>query len=107
MATVTVDIQVNQDPVALDDHIVFNPNRGRVLIEPLANDRDPDGDPLGIVDFDQPDRGFVFLEGTVFVYETPVTEQFLLPQWFDYTITDGHGGTATATVFLNPDYERK
>jgi outer membrane protein OmpA-like peptidoglycan-associated protein len=101
LATVTVTVQdVNDPPVATDDMIVTVKDAPRV-IEVLANDYDPDGDPLTIIEIIQPENkmGTVVINGDGTVTYTP------MPIWwgtdsFQYTISDGRGGTATATVHL-------
>jgi hypothetical protein len=70
-------------------------------IKVLANDSDPDGDPLIIVGYD----AVSVLGGTVVCsemcrYDGP--EAWSTPDSFTYTITDGKGGTATATVTVTP-----
>jgi hypothetical protein len=65
----------------------------------LANDSDADGDPLTIVSVTQPvgGNGTVRIEGPAIVF-TP-KNSFLIDS-FTYTISDGKGGTSTATVEL-------
>ena len=50
--TILTDPQ-NEDPDARDDFVTVDEDDS-VLIAPLANDTDPDGDPLEIVDFTDP-----------------------------------------------------
>jgi hypothetical protein len=70
-----------------------------VTISPLSNDTDPDGDALSIASFTQPAHGTVTQNGNQLVY-TPAAG-YTGADSFGYTVSDGHGGTATATVQLN------
>jgi hypothetical protein len=82
-----------------------DPDTGDVLtvasvgVAVLANDSDADGDPLTIVSVTQPvgGNGTVRIEGPAIVF-TP-KNSFLIDS-FTYTISDGKGGTSTATVEL-------
>ena len=65
----------------------------------LANDTDPGNNLLTITDFTQPQNGSVTYDGSNFVY-TP-NASFSGADQFSYTVNDGHGGAATATVFLD------
>ena len=67
-----------------------------VTISVLANDSDPDGNPLRIASVTQPVGGSVTIDGNTLVF-TP-TAGFSGIARFTYTIDDGHGGTATASV---------
>jgi hypothetical protein len=100
--TVTPTGPVNHAPVAQDDFLFVYFNTPAVA-NVLANDSDPDGDPLTIVSFTQPSRGTVQMgsAGTL-VYRA--IENYVGTDTFTYTISDGRGGTATATVtvFVDP-----
>ncbi|HUH50097.1 MAG TPA: DUF4082 domain-containing protein, partial [Mycoplana sp.] len=66
----------------------------------LANDNDPDGDPLTITGVDNAVNGTVaFNSQTNAVTFTPTTG-YSGPVSFRYSISDGRGGTASATVSL-------
>ena len=84
----------NQPPIGLDDsfQIPLNPNGN--LLDVLGNDSDPDGDSLQIIAVTQPDAGTVLIEGNQ-VRFIPVDYG---EYGFTYTIGDGRGGTATASV---------
>jgi hypothetical protein len=96
-ATVTVRVvQPNRPPVAVDDLATVAPG-GTVEIDPLANDSDPDADPLTLVALGRPDSGSVtVLDGRRLRY-APRTG-FVGEDSFTYTVSDGRGGTASATV---------
>jgi len=97
-ATVTVSVaEVNDAPIAQDDSAVTDEGTP-VIILPLPNDSDPDGDPLEIESVINPDNGVVEILGTELVY-TP-DPGFDGVDTFTYTVSDGRGGTSTATVFI-------
>lgn len=88
-----------QPPVAVDD--TFGARPGRVTPLPvLLNDYDPNGDVLTIDSF----TGVPATQGTVELTNADQQLQISLPDTatgtiaFDYTISDGRGGTATAHV---------
>ncbi len=97
-ATVSITVQVpNRPPIARDDTFLIS-NQFTDL-DVLANDSDPDGDALTIVAVTQPPFGAVAINtgGKSLRYTKP----FVFNQTtFTYTISDGRGGTATATVLL-------
>ncbi|MFM2450301.1 MAG: hypothetical protein RIS44_2751, partial [Pseudomonadota bacterium] len=64
----------------------------------LANDVDVDGDTLTIISVQNPTNGTVALVGTNVIF-TPAANYFG-PATFTYTVSDGTGGTSTATVFI-------
>ncbi len=102
-ATVTVNVaQVNDGPVAADDTVSGTEDTALTLgnaeiIDP--NDTDLDGDALTIIGVNNPGNGTVSLVGGNVVF-TP-TADYNGPATFDYTISDGNGGTDTATVTVN------
>ncbi|WP_419192642.1 Ig-like domain-containing protein [Kolteria novifilia] len=101
-ATVSLTVDpINDTPVANDDAATTNED-APTTIDVLANDTDVDGDPLSVDSFTQPASGSVVLnpDGT-FSY-TPDSD-FHGTDSFTYTVTDGNGGTSTATVSLTVD----
>ncbi|HKV09169.1 MAG TPA: Ig-like domain-containing protein, partial [Thermoanaerobaculia bacterium] len=97
-ATVSVTITaVNDPPVATADSFTINEDGGTGLAV-LANDFDVDGDSLTISAVTQGSHGSVTRLATS-VFYIPVTNYFGTDS-FTYTVSDGKGGTATATVSM-------
>jgi hypothetical protein len=88
----------NTPPVAKDDAATVQENSTNNQINVLANDSDPDGDTLSIISVTQPDFGTSTHDGS-YAYYTP-NKAYTGKDSFTYTISDGNGGTATATVSL-------
>jgi hypothetical protein len=82
-------------PTATDDTASTSPSTP-VTINVLANDSDSDGDTLAITGSTTPSHGTVSCTATQCQY-TPANG-FTGTDTFQYTISDGHGGVATATV---------
>jgi len=103
-ATVTVNVgSVNDAPVAIDDSVSTDEDTAIVLgisdiVDP--NDTDLDGDTLVITAVSNPSNGSVVLNSDGTVTFTP-DANFHGTATFDYTISDGNGGTDTATVTVN------
>lgn len=95
--TVTVAPAPNQPPVAVADAATVA-YLGSVTIPVLANDSDPDGDPLTIVSVSAPSFGTAAIAGNSIVYVSSQTAAVSGSDSFTYTISDGHGHVATATV---------
>ncbi|MDF1862871.1 MAG: Ig-like domain-containing protein, partial [Verrucomicrobiales bacterium] len=113
-ATLTITITGTNDgptavddnalPTAMDDNGITNQD-STVLIDVITNDTDPDpGDALLISAVDQPARGSVsisseneilFDPGSDFDYLGAMESETVT---FDYLLSDGEGGTDTATV---------
>jgi hypothetical protein len=64
----------------------------------LANDHDADGDSLSITSVQDATNGTVSLEGTTVTF-TP-NKGYSGWTHFTYTVSDGHGGTDTATAWM-------
>jgi large repetitive protein len=96
-STATVDVIVsNQTPAASDD-IATTPYRTDVPIDVLANDTDPNNDPLTVSAVDSPTaHGTATISGNKVVYSPAAG--FSGTDTFNYTISDGNGGTATAKI---------
>ncbi|MBK4347514.1 Ig-like domain-containing protein [Lacisediminihabitans changchengi] len=86
-------------PVAVDDSLGARPGRSSVL-PVLLNDYDPNGDVLVITDFTPIEESIGHLD---LINNAQQLQLTLLPTasgsvGFDYTISDGRGGTASAHV---------
>jgi YD repeat-containing protein len=94
-ATVTVSVTtVNQGPTSVAD--VFSATAGMSMLLPvLANDTDPDGDPLTITAHTTPTGGAASISGANIIYTAPATQGIYT---FSYSVSDGRGGTASAQV---------
>jgi hypothetical protein len=97
-ATVTVTITaVNDDPVAGADVANATANLP-VTVAVIANDSDPDSDTLTVTDATVPGtQGTVVINANNTVTFTPAAA-FTGTAVITYTISDGHGGTASTTV---------
>lgn len=87
----------NRAPLAVGDSIVTSENVA-VNFDPRTNDSDPDGDALTISSAGTPSNGTVAIDGagSSLTY-TPATN-YIGSDSFTYTISDGNGHAATATV---------
>lgn len=95
--TVTVTPPPNHPPVAVNDSAVTARNVA-VSIPVLANDSDPDGDALTIVGVSGVTSGSVVIQGNDVVYTPP--RNFVGTSSFTYTVADGGGETASASVVV-------
>ena len=87
----------NAPPDAVDDTATVEVNSGAHSIGVLANDTDPDLDPLTITAVTQgANGGAVSTDGTTVSYTSAAN--FVGTDTFTYTIDDGQGNTDTATV---------
>ncbi|HEX9870700.1 MAG TPA: Ig-like domain-containing protein [Candidatus Tectomicrobia bacterium] len=93
----------NKAPVAAPDTAI-TAREVPVTIKVLANDSDPDGDPLEVVGVTQGANGEVALNDDGTVTYTPAAG-FDGTDSFTYTVDDDHGGqaTGTATVTVLPN----
>jgi hypothetical protein len=98
--------QAEQSPVASDDggfFVSYNAAltlQGSVLI---ANDNDPDGDPISITGAGNAVNGTVAFDSVNNVITFTPTAGHVGIASFDYTISDGNNGTDTAQVVLSVD----
>jgi T1SS-143 domain-containing protein len=108
-STTTVTITVtgsNDSPLAVNDGTVALPaltiaedSGPSAAITVLANDSDIDGDTLTVAAASSP-NGTVTINPDNTLSFTPAAN-FSGPATISYTISDGNGGTSTATVFVN------
>ncbi|MFO7688998.1 MAG: Ig-like domain-containing protein, partial [Cryobacterium sp.] len=92
---ITVNALENRPPSAVNDSAT-TPAGVSVLIDVLGNDSDPDGDPLTITAVSSPAGGTTAIEANQ-VRFTPAAG-FSGETSFTYVISDGRGGTSSATV---------
>lgn len=87
----------NQPPIAVNDTASVSAG-GSVTINVLANDSDPDGNPLTVVSVTTPAKGVASITtgGAAVLYTAGVGQSGI--DTFNYTISDGLGGTASALV---------
>jgi len=99
-ASVTITVtSVNDDPIAADDAASGNEDEAVVISGVLANDTDIEGDTLSIASITQGSNGTVVDNGDGTLTYTPDAD-FHGDDSFTYMISDGAGGTDTATVAL-------
>ncbi|MBN2533878.1 MAG: tandem-95 repeat protein, partial [Spirochaetales bacterium] len=95
-AIVSITIyEMNDDPVTADDSAITAEDT-QTIIDVLANDSDPDGDPLNIVNAGNPPNGTASITMNHVTY-TPDAD-FNGIDIFGYTVSDGNGGTDSGTV---------
>jgi hypothetical protein len=70
------------------------------VLNVLANDTDPDGDGLDVTSITQPSHGVASLNSNGTITYTPAAG-YTGADSLTYTVSDGRGGTATASVSLN------
>ena len=100
---------VNQPPVGVDDFVILATAQA-VHVDVLANDTDADSDPLTVISVSQPSIGRAALnaDGTITYIPHATFASFAGADSFVYTLDDGQGGTASATVHIyNPFYLQK
>jgi len=102
IATARVEVNVNTNPIAVSDavytYVNIDANTGSVI----TNDHDINGDALTISSFDQSSNqaGSISTNGDgSFTYTPP--DGFTGNDKFDYIVSDGRGGAASATVFVS------
>ncbi|MBK8900370.1 MAG: tandem-95 repeat protein [Anaerolineaceae bacterium] len=98
-ATVTIEVTpVNDMPTANNDYEATTENSNAIQINVLANDTDPDvSDVLSIFSVETPDNGGTAVILNNQIHYTPAAN-FFGSESFTYTMTDGQGGSDTATV---------
>jgi hypothetical protein len=100
--TVTMTV-VNRPPTAVNDGFAMTAPPNTVYFYPLANDTDPDGDTLTITSTTAGGSVAILSGGTgiSFTNNRQVPGQLI----FNYTISDGHGHTATAQITISYSYQ--
>ncbi|MFA5911138.1 MAG: N,N-dimethylformamidase beta subunit family domain-containing protein [Vicinamibacterales bacterium] len=98
--TATATIVVDCVPVAGNDSTTVLEDSGASTLTVLSNDSDPDaGQTLTVTGVTQGANGSVAIVGGMAVSYTPAANYFGSDS-FTYTISDGHGGSATGTVAM-------
>ena len=90
----------NTPPEAVPDATTVAPG-ATITIDVLANDTDPDGDPLTIQGVENPANGTAVIQGNRIVYTSD--DGSTGEEVFTYTISDGRGGSDTATITVTVD----
>ena len=97
VATVSITVNAANDaPVAHADSVTTNEDSA-VTFAVLANDTDVDGDSLAVTGATNGAHGTTTANADNTISYTPGANYFG-PDTFTYTVSDGHGGTATGTV---------
>ena len=86
----------NTPPVAVDD-LFTTDDETAITFDPTLNDTDADGDPLTVTGIGSSENGTVVLNEDGTVSYTP-NGSFTGFDSFNYTVTDGNGGTAEANI---------
>lgn len=98
--TITINVApVNDAPTATEDEASTDEDTS-VEIDVLLNDTDIDGDALNVSAVSTPDHGTTEVTAQGTIRYTP-DANFHGTDSFTYTISDGNGKTATATVVLS------
>ncbi len=90
----------NRPPIAQDDPRSIGP-KDFLELEPLENDSDPDGDPLEIIAVGTSANGQVMQNANSVAYVPD--SGFFGEERIEYTISDGRGGEASATIIVKVD----
>jgi len=90
------DEERNLDPIAVSDEVVSTTYP--LTIPVLANDFDPDGDPLYIISIYQPSYGEATISENQEIVYTPDESTFQGIDEFGYSLSDGRGGTTDTLV---------
>jgi hypothetical protein len=80
-------------PVALDDFAFTDTSAGPVVLSPLDNDSDPDGDALRIVGISGDGAEFAQTDGSLISFSAP--DGFYV---LNYTVEDAEGLQSTASI---------
>jgi len=103
-ATVSLTVTGKLNPIAVDDTVTARYGESTTFEDLLANDSDPNGDPVSIVALGAAGHGSVSAIGNSVVY-TPAAGYWGQDS-FNYAISDGEGGVATAKVSVTIPIER-
>ena len=98
---------VNDAPVAWTDYCELPNNTGEetALINVLGNDNDVENDVLTVISKTDPSHGTVSIESNKIRYTRSGTSlEANGADSFTYTVSDGNGGTDTATVYIGIEF---
>ena len=97
-ATIAPADATNSAPFAADDAASVRRGRQTVTIPVLDNDVDANGDPLVVTSITSPALGQAVISDGTIVYTSPWRRTGVIS--FNYTVSDGHGGSANATILV-------
>ncbi|MGL5080025.1 MAG: beta strand repeat-containing protein, partial [Microcoleaceae cyanobacterium] len=89
-------VPVNDPPVAVDEGPFLTNNANVLVIDPLINDTDPENNVLTLVSVSPAQLGTATLSGNLVNYTR--TGANTGTDLFSYVVSDGNGGTATASI---------
>ncbi len=100
--TIAINVTPVQDPpdARTDASFTVPENAGPTALAVLANDVEVDGETMSITGVTQPAHGVVAITGSGTGLTYDPTQLYSGTDSFTYTISDGHGGSDTATVLL-------
>lgn len=93
-----VSVTVGQGPLAVNDS-VSTPKNQVITFDPRVNDTTLDGYALSIASVSTPAHGSLAINSGVALTYTPVNN-YAGADSFTYTVSDGNGGSSTATVSM-------
>ncbi|MDG3005621.1 Ig-like domain-containing protein [Paludisphaera mucosa] len=108
VATVSLQVQLNEAPVAADDSLLADAGLGIAVNGLLANDFDPNGDflnPSSISVVTPPSHGTIAFNNLVGALVYTPDPGYLGTDGFQYTIDDGYGGVsnvASVAIVVQP-----
>ncbi len=92
---------VNRAPEAMGENLSVQAGRTLYTYSLLDNDHDPDGDSLSLMEVGQAKHGQVWFNAYTGTVGYRADKGFTGYDWFDYTISDGKGGTDTARAYVH------
>jgi RHS repeat-associated protein len=90
----------NRNPFARDDFPTVLANSTYNVFNPLENDSDPDHDALTITSIGKPFLGAAQIINSGHSISYIPTSGYAGSDYFRYTVSDGKGGSATATIYV-------